>query len=135
MNHYYNIIAMRKLADMRGGRLFSEEEARQIADYSPVSALEAYVNGSDGLTDEYIACTTERILMPQGIKKDVFWKDYFWRYSRQKETKKHYDHQILLNQSLFMAKINKPNARDSDFENILCRVCNLFRFMFGGKMD
>jgi hypothetical protein len=135
MNHYYDIIAMRKLADMRNGSLFSEEEARRIASYSPVSALEDYVNGKGGITDEYIACTTEHILVPGKIDKAEFWKDYFWRYSQKNGKKRRYGHADILNQSLRSIRARSPGKSESDFDSMLCRVCNLFRFMFGGKLD
>jgi hypothetical protein len=135
MKHYYDIIAMRKLADLRNKSLFSEEEARRIASYSPVSALEAYVNGKDGLTDEYIACTTERILVPGKIDKAEFWKDYFWRYSQKNGKNRRYEHADILNQSLRSIRARSPGGRDTDFDSMLCRVFGLFRFMFGGKMN
>jgi hypothetical protein len=135
MNHYYDVVAMSKLATMEDGRVFTKKEAERITTGAPSVALEAFVREADGLTCEYIARTTECSVIPQKLDKIEFWKEYFWKYAQQKERKGAYDRQELLNATLRAVRLKTSGERGTDFDYMLCRTLGLFRFMLGGKID
>jgi len=136
MNRYYDFVALRKLALIGNGSVFTEKEAERIVQGMPYAALEAVVKETDGLTPGYIQQTNE-LYVGLSPHKTQFWKEYFRRFASEKERTGSCIHPIVLVETRrkISRMSSRPERSGNDLEDMICSVFELLRFMAGGKTD